>query len=981
MFDNIPGQLRNLFGNPGNTPPAPDPLTTKPPANKPPRGASGRAHFNGFIQWDELNPKWIGNNGLKLADLMWRTDPDIKRNMMAVWSPIQAATWAVEPFGGDKASDKDKYAAELGEHVLWEYMRPNFVEHLAELGPILLRSGFCDFEQIWKTTTFRGKTIIAPRKLGLRLPRSVWKFYQDDDGELTGIVQFLPNASNVWIPSEELLHYRIQAEGDNWTGTSLLRQAYKPWYYKEHLERIMAIGEERKAIGVPFVYPPTAADEETKEEVEIILANLHVNEVGFAMMPGPKAGPNVDLGVGWEVEVVQFDSSSGNTIKDAIELHTLKIAGAFLADFLELGHHQVGARATAEVQEDPFLTSVKALGDLVTLPLNDLLARIAYLNIPGLEGAPKLNMTLHDEASLSELSAYAAQLQLGGFMAADPQLEDYFRERADFPAVDPEVRAEREAARKAGMEAAAQAAQQPESAHEQETGEGPGGTTTKLAGGKDPAPDEPAPGKKTDPQKTNNGPAKPTKETLTLDAAASEPDGVMVALYPPPDVAAKLALKGGQDPRTMHVTLAYLGKTGDLQDADRLKGVIAGWAATTPPVSGKTAGLGVFAPSSTSDGQPVTYASVDAQGLDHHRGSLVHMLKHAGFPVAHDHGFTPHMTLAYADRRDTKLPEQALRFGHATLAIGGEQHHFPLTGIPRVTLDAADGDPVGSAPWYEKLLSQGKLREALDGARESMQTAVAPQVVKFATQVAARGRSGRKMTVVPPAELVSAIQVELERLYDIGYTTVADELAKQHQANGTTPLLTSPPVRTLDAEPESEEEDETPVGKRRKRARRRATIAAQHIANETAREVEKGAVAGERHPLTLQRRAEAAATGALRKEALTNASPSINDGRRDAALAAAGVLVLRQGKESETEAGTPGSLAGLEMHGIYTAVLDERTCDPCQIADDGVPRELEDPALEVPNPQCAGGEYCRCAVVFVLVGTEGPGAAIEAISE
>jgi hypothetical protein len=68
-----------------------------------------------------------------------------------------------------------------------------------------------------------------------------------------------------------------------------------------------------------------------------------------------------------------------------------------------------------------------------------------------------------------------------------------------------------------------------------------------------------------------------------------------------------------------------------------------------------------------------------------------------------------------------------------------------------------------------------------------------------------------------------------------------------------------------------------------------------------------------------------------------------------------------EGDESQSVGGP-----NIQLRGIYTSVLDEKTCDNCSIADDGTEREPDDPALEVPNPLCAGSDFCRCMVVWVL---------------
>lgn len=1012
IYGGFPDDIRGLFSQIGDTLPPPDPLTTSPPVDQPPRGRSGRAHFSGFIALDEPNRKWIGVEGLRLADQMWRTDGDIKRATLAVWNPILSATWAWEPYGGDKAGKKDKEAVEIIEWNLNEYMSPNFTEHLGELGPILVRSGYTDFEQIWKSVSQNGKKRVAVKKLDLRLPRTIWKYYQDEDGDLSGVVQFLPNSRNVWIPSNDLLHYRIQAEGDNWTGTSLYRHAYKHYYYKEKLEALDAIGQERKAVGVPVVYPPEGASEQTKEEMEAILANLHTNEAGFIIMPGPKRQGSDPSNIGWEIDIITFDSSSSNGIKESIDQQTTKIAGAFMTDFLELGHHQVGARATAEVQEDPFLTSVNAMGNIVAMPVQRLGARIAAMNIDGLEGYPKLKLAMHDEASLAEISTYVQQLVMAEALEPDPDLEDWLREHGGLPGVNSEYREQRLKQRQKEIEDS-------ERPPEITTGAKPADAL--------PAPDGEPPKPVASQERKETTPT-PSNKSLQLDAAAAEPEGVMVALYPSESDAQQLALEGEDalDSDDLHVTLAYLGKQNELQDPEALRNAVARWAADTPAISAKASGIGVFSPSTGSDGKPVTYVPIDAPKLSGHREGLVRKLKLAGQSVSEDHGFAPHMTLAYADKRSTTPSDIPLNFSHATLVIGGKREQFPLAGkkieldaptpppnlrestdlahrcggchmfntghcwgygnLPvepdwvcdsfepsnkpqTYRLEAAGGD---GAPWYEKLLSQGQLATALDGSRQSMEVVTKPAALKLASAAALRAKSGRKIRMAPPDDLKKSIAAEFERLYTLGYKTVAEELLKQHKVTGTHPVLT---LDAADGEPtkfeldQSEEEQEgaavTPI-KRQRRVARRAAIAAEHVTNEVTREAERQALSRQRDSLTQQRAVEAKATAALHREALNNTSAIINEGRKDAAGAAVAAFAARQAVYGGGEGAGAISGPNIQLRGIYTAVLDNRTCDACSLADDGTEREPEDPALEVPNPLCSGSDFCRCMVVWVL---------------
>jgi phage gp29-like protein len=81
--------------------------------------------------------------------------------------------------------------------------------------------------------------------------------------------------------------------------------------------------------------------------------------------------------------------------------------------------------------------------------------------------------------------------------------------------------------------------------------------------------------------------------------------------------------------------------------------------------------------------------------------------------------------------------------------------------------------------------------------------------------------------------------------------------------------------------------------------------------------------------------------------------------------------------EGANEAFADGRQAGYEQYKdeigkvIYSALLDPMTCDPCGQAD-GDEGATPDDLQAVPNPDCDGGDKCRCVHVFVFSdeGTE-----------
>ena len=113
----------------------------------------------------------------------------------------------------------------------------------------------------------------------------------------------------------------------------------------------------------------------------------------------------------------------------------------------------------------------------------------------------------------------------------------------------------------------------------------------------------------------------------------------------PPELAGEFdhAWKGKHPP---HITLAYLGRPGPGRGA-AIRDALRETSAAFPPVRIRVGGLDHF----VGEDEVGAYAKVAAPGIEAMRNSLVANLEARGIPVPTEHGFVPHVTLAYLPRQ------------------------------------------------------------------------------------------------------------------------------------------------------------------------------------------------------------------------------------------------------------------------------------------------------------------------------------------
>ena len=253
-------------------------------------------------------------------------------------------------------------------------------------------------------------------------------------------------------------------------------------------------------------------------------------------------------------------------------------------------------------------------------------------------------------------------------------------------------------------------------------------------------------------------------------AKSADAGGVMVALVVPPDAAERLVIPGYELASALHCTLAYLGADVERGLLDRVHDALAAVAELQAPLRGTVGGYGRF---SQEDGAEVAYAVLDCPGLEELQQVVVKALEALGAPVNREHGFTPHITLAYLEEGEAlpdTMPERLeIDFRALTFKAGNVVSTMDFCGDPA---DAAVADAVVDAPAAPETPDRVEAVDTLPGAAAAqLAAAEASERASADLRAAAealRAASERPMEVTvvspPPIVNVAAPQVTVMAL-------------------------------------------------------------------------------------------------------------------------------------------------------------------------------------------------------------------------
>ncbi len=409
-------------------------------------GSTGLRRSIGYVL-EEFLPQLQGYRAIQTYREMRDNDPVVGAILFAIDKLVRQVKWRVQPASG---SEDDRRAAKFVESCMMD-MNHTWEDLISEIMS-MLPYGWSYHEIVYKRrkgpsakdSSSRSKYddgLIGWRKIPIRSQdtRQEWKF--DENGGIVAMVQSAPPDFTLReIPITKALLFRTTAEKNNPEGRSVLRNAYRPWYYKKRIEEIEAIGVERDLAGFPIMYvdpeimrvDASAVQKSIYEDYKQAIINIRRDQQEGMILPAIYDDKGNLM---YRLELVAAGGSRQFDTDRIITRYDQRIATSVLADFILLGQAANGSYALSADKTNLFSISLRCWLEVIRSTFNEhAIPRLFQVNGFDLGKLPTVEFGDIEAPPLGELGNFIQVLAGAGVpLFPDDNLENYLRGLASLP--------------------------------------------------------------------------------------------------------------------------------------------------------------------------------------------------------------------------------------------------------------------------------------------------------------------------------------------------------------------------------------------------------------------------------------------------------------------------------------------------------------------------------------------------------------------
>lgn len=405
-------------------------------------GRTGQHRYGGVF-YEEFLPELRGQRGIKVYHEMSENDDIIGSILFAIKMLIRGVHWNVQPASADKV---DRQCAEFIDSCLYD-MEDSWTGTLSEILSFLVY-GWSAHEIVYKRRMGRKRDarlsskysdgLIGWQKLPIRAQDTLYQWEYGSRDDLTGMTQMPPpDFGFITIPIEKLLLFRTESRKGNPEGRSILRNAYRSWYFKKRFQEIEGVGIERDLAGLPVLVAPDGVDiwgddpdvVRTRTLAEALVKNIRRDSMEGIVLPA-----------GWDLKLLSTGGKRNFDTNATIDRYDTRMAMTVLADFVLLGHQNVGSFgsfALSDNKTEIFALAVGTFLDVICEEFNKkaipMLVDLNAVRFPGIAGYPELTHGDIETQDLLKLGDFIQKMTGIGVLQPDSGLEDFVRQQAGLP--------------------------------------------------------------------------------------------------------------------------------------------------------------------------------------------------------------------------------------------------------------------------------------------------------------------------------------------------------------------------------------------------------------------------------------------------------------------------------------------------------------------------------------------------------------------
>lgn len=403
---------------------------------------------NGHIFYEEFLRELQGRRGVQAYTEMADNDSTVGAVLFAIENLMRQCEFHIEPAGDTEA---DKKAAEFVEQCMND-MERTWADTLSEILSFLTY-GWSYHEIVYKrrcgkttspiTNSKYDDNLIGWRKLPIRAQDSLHGWvYKEGTDDLMGMTQQPPpDFGIITIPLEKALHFRTRSRKDNPEGRSILRTAYRAFYFKKRIEEIEGYGIERDLAGFPVLYSPPGTDIWDPDDEDMVRSRIRAEQIVSSIRRDAREGlvlpGGYEQGTGWKLELLTSGSRRQFDTNAIIDRYDKRIATSVLADFVMLGQQQVGSFALADSKTKIFALSVGTYLDVICEVFNHQgIPRLIDVNGDHFKGITDYPRMVHGDIEEPDLEGFADFIEKmvgAGIVVPDDELEKAVRRVGSLP--------------------------------------------------------------------------------------------------------------------------------------------------------------------------------------------------------------------------------------------------------------------------------------------------------------------------------------------------------------------------------------------------------------------------------------------------------------------------------------------------------------------------------------------------------------------